>query len=307
MISRMARCCSLIGLLLAAPTLAAANADTEAGHLRCSMCEQWNQPQAPFNVFGNTWYVGTRELSAILVTSPDGHVLLDGALPQSAPQIQANIEALGFRIKDVRLILNSHEHFDHAGGIAALQGASGARVAAGPAAARVLQAGTVGPDDPQYDPSDPVHQPKVAKVDAVGDGETVSVGKLVIIAHATPGHTPGSTTWSWTSCEGDTCRAVVYADSLTPVSLGKFRYTGGHGAPDISQLFAASIAKVAALPCDIVLSTHPGFTDTMARHAARTPTNNPFVDPQGCKNYAAGGAERLKARLREEATSAGRQ
>lgn len=297
------RLCWLAGLLLAGPALAAAGEApvSNEGRIQCDMCEQWNQPQAPFNVFGNTWYVGTRELSAILVTGPDGHVLLDGALPQSASLVQANIEALGFRISDVRLILNSHEHFDHAGGIAALQRASGARVAAGPSAARALQAGTVGPDDPQYDPVDPVHLPKLAKVDPVADGETLTVGKLVITAHATPGHTPGSTTWSWTSCEADTCRAVVYADSLTPVSLGDYRFSGGHGAPDVSQRFADSIAKVAALPCDIVVSTHPGFTDTMAKQAARTPTQNPFVDPQGCKTYAAGAAERLKARLLKEA------
>ena len=124
-------CLRLLGLcaaLLITPALAAA-ADDE-NHLHCDNCDEWNEPQAPFNIFGNTWYVGTGGLSAILVTGPEGHVLLDGALPQSAAQIQANIEALGFRIGDVKLIVNSHEHFDHAGGIAALQRASGATVAA---------------------------------------------------------------------------------------------------------------------------------------------------------------------------------
>ncbi len=296
----------LCAAFLETPAFAATTASPLAedeNHVHCDNCDAWNEPQAPFNIYGNTWYVGTAGLSAILVTGPKGHVLLDGALPQSAAQIQANIKALGFRIRDVKLILNSHEHFDHAGGIAALQRASGAVVAASAAGARVLRMGTAGSDDPQFDPKSPRHIPKVAKVREVGDGQTLRVGTIAITAHATPGHTPGATTWSWTSCEASQCRAVVYADSLNPVSSDGFRFSGGNGQPDISASFAASIATLAALPCDIVLSTHPGASQTMEKQATQTPTHNPFVDPSSCRSYAAVAAGKLKARLDDERKS----
>ena len=171
-----------------------------AASVDCSFCKQWNQPQKPFKVYGNTYYVGTKELSAMLITSPKGHILLDGALPQSAPLIAASIKALGFRLRDIKLILNSHAHFDHGGGIAALQQLTGAQVAASVHGARVLEEGEVGNDDPQYDTVKPMRSPKVAKVRGVADGETVQLGTLAVTAHLTPGHTPGSTTWTWKSC-----------------------------------------------------------------------------------------------------------
>ena len=117
---------------------------------QCDDCAGWNTPRAPFRVFGNTYYVGVQDLSAILITSDAGHILVDGGLTQSAPLIDANVRALGFRTEDVKLIVNSHAHFDHAGGIAALQRASGARVAASAIGARALVSGMPSLDDPQY-------------------------------------------------------------------------------------------------------------------------------------------------------------
>jgi metallo-beta-lactamase class B len=287
---------------LALPALAAEpNGDADASHMHCDNCDAWNGAQAPFKVHGNTWYVGTAGLSAVLVTGPEGHVLIDGALPQSAAQVQANIEALGFRIADVKFIVNSHEHFDHAGGIAALQRASGAVVAASAAGARVLREGTPGSDDPQFDPASRPRIPKVEAVREIADGDTLRVGPLALTVHATPGHTPGATSWSWTSCEADDCRAVVYADSLNPVSAEGFRFTGGDGRPDISAEFARSIDKLAALPCEIILSSHPGSSRTMEKQAARTATHDPFVDASSCRDYAAAAAGRLKARIADEA------
>jgi metallo-beta-lactamase class B len=115
----------------------------------CPSCAEWNAPQRPFRIHGDSWYVGTHGLSAILVTSPQGHVLLDGGLPESAPLVAANVRALGFRMEDVRLIVNSHAHFDHAGGIAMLQRASGAAVAAHRWSAAVMRRGATLPEDPQ--------------------------------------------------------------------------------------------------------------------------------------------------------------
>lgn len=268
--------------------------------IKCSACDEWNQPARPFNIHGNTYYVGTAGLSAILVTGPQGHVLLDGALPQSAPLIQKNIEALGFRMKDVRLILNSHAHFDHAGGIAALQKASGATVAHSPHGAQVLRDGTPGTDDPQYDPKDRFYIPKVGQVKEVADGETLSVGPLRFTVHYTPGHTPGGTTWTWQSCEQGRCLDLVYADSLTPVSTDGFYYTGGADYPDRSAAFRKTIDRVAGLKCDIVVAAHPSATDAFGKAARKGAGANPFIDPEGCRKLAAGAARNLEARLQRE-------
>ena len=268
--------------------------------VNCDNCKEWNAPVKPFNVFGNTWYVGTAGLSAVLVTSPQGHILLDGALPQSAPLIIANIKALGFRIEDVKYILNSHAHWDHAGGIAALQRASGATVMASAAAAPVLQSGTNGKDDPQYQADPVVHVAKVSKVSLVGEGDTVKVGPLTLTAHMTPGHTPGGTTWTWTSCEGQRCLDIVYADSLNPYSSGDFTYTGKGGKPDISASFEASIAKVAALPCDIIIPVHPGTTDVLGKAAKRSGSDNPLIDANACRAYAAEAGGLLAKKLAKE-------
>lgn len=291
----------IIKLLLA---LAAAAGTVQAGAqdaaVQCDDCAEWNQPVKPFNVYGNTWYVGVNGLSSVLVTSPQGHILLDGGLPQSAPLIEANIKALGFRIEDVKLILNSHAHWDHAGGIAALQRASGAEVVASAAGALALQRGTNGEDDPQFQADPVVHVAKVDQVRVVRDGQVLKLGPLRVSAHLTPGHTPGGTTWSWTSCEGRRCLNVVYADSLNPYASGDFKFTGNGRRPDISALFAASIAKVAALKCDIIISVHPGPTDVLEKAAARTARRNPFIDPQGCRAYAAASSKLLAKRLTKE-------
>ena len=292
---------ALILAMSAALPAAAQNEVSPSTPINCGNCAKWNQPHKPFKVVGNTWYVGTAELSAILVTGPKGHILLDGALPQSAPQIEKNIKALGFRIKDVKFILNTHPHWDHAGGIPALALASGATVVATPAGAAVLRNGVIGSDDPQFDPAGNGRWAKLAKVGEIADGETVTLGPLEVTAHATPGHTPGGASWSWQSCEGKQCHEVVYVDSLNPVSTDGYYFSGDDKTPDITPSFAASIARVAALKCDVVLSAHPDASDTMARLAARTPAHNTFVDPKGCEQYAAVAGNKLQKRLEDEA------
>ena len=247
----------------------------------CDACDAWNAPREPYRIFGDTYYVGTDGLSAVLVASDAGHILLDGALPQSAPHVERGIRRLGFRVEDIRLIVNSHAHYDHAGAIAAFQRASGAEVAASPAGARALERGQPTPDDPQYAFGERANAfPAAARVRAVRDGEVLRVGGLAITAHHTPGHTPGSTTWSWRACEGTACRQIVYADSLNPVSAPGFRYTD---EPARLDAFRASIDTVAALPCDILIAVHPSFGEGKT-----------------CRSYAEDARRRLEARIREE-------
>lgn len=274
--------------------------------VHCESCDAWNKPHEPFRVFGSTYYVGTDGLSAILLASPQGLILIDGGLPQSAPLIDENIRKLGLRTEDIRLILNSHAHFDHAGGIAALARASGAAVAASADGAKAMVRGHPGDDDPQAGFGRKANQyPSVAKVKAVRDGETLTVGPLAVTAHLTPGHTPGSTSWTWRACEGNTCLNIVYADSLTAVAAPGFRFTGDAAHPATAGTFRASIDKVAALPCDILMSPHPGFWDRDEKLAgrARQVRPDPFIDRSGCRAYAENAAQQLDKRLAQEGLS----
>ena len=280
-------------------TTAAADLVPDAA-IECGPCADWNRPQEPFRVFGNTYYVGTVELASILIATNDGLILLDGALPQSAASIDANIRALGFRTEDVRLIVSSHEHFDHVGGIAALQRASDAVVAASPSSAAALNGGIPTPDDPQY--ASPGNAfPPVASVRIIRDGEKLAVGSAEITAHFTPGHTPGATSWSWQACEGERCVDVVYADSLTAVSSDGFRFTGSDTTAGIVNTFERSIRKVGNLRCDILLSPHSGFFGMRDKaQRLREGDTDAFIDAGACRGYAAAAAARLKSRVAQE-------
>ncbi|MEW9624346.1 subclass B3 metallo-beta-lactamase [Rhodanobacter geophilus] len=258
---------------------------------------QWNAPQKPFRIYGNTWYVGPHGLSSILVDTGQGLALFDGDLPESAVQIEAHVRELGFRVRDVKWILNSHAHSDHAGGIVALQAASGAQVLASAAGKRELELGGADRSDPQYG-SAPRYTP-LENVHVVRDGEILRLGHVAVTAHYTPGHTPGSTSWTWESCAGGRCLHMAYVDSLSAISADSYRFTDH---PGYVAAFRGTFAIVAALPCDILLTPHPGasgFWEKVARR--KSPTDvAPLVDPQACRDYAAGAAKNLDARLAEE-------
>jgi metallo-beta-lactamase class B len=158
-------------------------------------------------------------------------------------------------------------------------------------------------DDPQYGFGRETNAfPPVPKVRAVKDGEVLRVGDLAITAHLTPGHTPGSTTWTWRSCEGARCLDVVYGDSLNSISAPGFRFTGDARHPSVEAAFRRSIATVAALPCDILLTVHPGSVDVEGklRRRQKEPGSEPFVDSGACRGYAAGALQRLDQRIAEE-------
>jgi metallo-beta-lactamase class B len=272
--------------------------DTQS--LDCGMCARWNAPQAPFKLHGRSWYVGPKGLSSVLIDSGDGLVLLDGALPQSAEMIAANIRSLGFDITDVAWIVNSHAHFDHAGGIAALRRMSGGRVAASPRGAQGLRIGNATPDDPQAGTGlAAMGFPPVADVVEIADGERMAIGEIELVAHHTPGHTPGGVTWTWRSCEGDACIDMVYADSLTAFSAPDFRFTRD---PAVVADFQRSVRRVAALPCDLLVSTHPEASGLFERKDAGG--SDALIDARGCRAYADRAGVRLEARVAEEAATA---
>jgi len=297
-VARLAQLAAISALPL---PLLAQTPDTAARRAEpCASCAEWNAPQRPFRLYGNTYFVGTHGLSAILVVSRDGHVLIDGGLPESAPSIIANVRALGFRMEDVKLILNSHAHFDHAGGIAALQRASGATVAASPWSARVLTSGTPGMEDPQHGIVSSF--PPANDVKVIADGDTLRVGTIAMAAHFTPGHTPGGTTWSWRSCDGERCLDFVYADSQTPVSADDFYFTRSKTYPSAIADFQRGFALLEGLHCDVLVTPHPDASSLWERLAARDSdrAQPAFTDPDGCRRYAATAREQLARRIAKE-------
>lgn len=283
-------------LLAASPTLA----QDAVPLTKCDNCVAWNVNQKPFRVFGNTYYIGTHELSSILIVTDQGLVVIDGDLAESAPQIARHIRELGFDPKNIKLILNSHAHFDHASGLAWLQKESVARVALSPWSTQALTTGA----DPADDPQVALHEPAIAplkNIQTVKDGEAITEGNVTLTAHFTPGHTPGGTSWSWTSCEGTRCLHIVYADSLTAVSAPDYRYTDH---PDLLRGFDKSFSQLEAIPCDILLSPHPGFAHTLDELKARDGGNaDAFIDPQSCRTYAAEARQGLQKRLAQEAAA----
>jgi metallo-beta-lactamase class B len=270
----------------------------------CRNCESWNQPQEPYRVYGNTWYVGTAGLASILIKTDEGLILLDGALSQSAGQIEQNIRKLGFDPGEIRYLLNSHAHYDHAGGLNALQKLSQAQVLASVDSVEVLSTGELAPEDPQFGfGSEHNRFPAVSNVSEVADGGKVTLGEVTLTAHYTPGHTPGGTTWTWQSCEEGGCLDVVYADSLSAVSAEGFRVTDPSRTPTVAEQITASAQLVRELDCDVLLAPHP-FLFQMPEKLeamASNPNTNPFIDTAACDAYAAYFDDWLVRRLEEEA------
>jgi metallo-beta-lactamase class B len=220
-------------------------------------------------------------------------VLIDGGIPEAAPLVLANIKAAGFDPKDVRWILSSHEHFDHAGALAALQHATGAKVAAMPAAAEVLESGKADPADPQFGGLDAFPAVHVDK--RLTDGEKLTLGDITLTARATLAHAAGSTSWTWQSC-GDQgkCLTIAYADSASAISAKRYRFTDH---PERIAAVRQGYARFAELPCDLLVTPHPGASDLFARLAGTAP----LVDPTACRKYAAAATTRFEQRLSEEA------
>jgi metallo-beta-lactamase class B len=242
------------------------------------------QPVEPFRIAGNFYYVGANDIAAFLITGPEGHVVLDGGYPSTAPMIMASIAKLGFDIRDVNVLLNSDPHADHAGGLAALQQASGAELWASAASADVIASGG---DDP--DIVLPLRalirigilSYPAARVDhRFKDGDTIRVGPIALVAHVTGGHTRGCTSWSFTVRDGDRVLNVVSACSLVLM--------GGMSYPEREADLERSFRALRSLPADIWVTSHARLWGRCRKFVARdTATNpvNPFIDPEGYRAY----------------------
>ncbi len=282
----------IVAALLAVAAPPAPRADVVARAQQCAGKDGWSDPAPPVRVFANVYDIGTCGITVLLIAGPKGHIVIDAATAEAVPSIVANIRTLGLRPQDVKLLLMSHSHIDHAGGLAALRRATGATLLASAAAREVIERGRFAADDPQRAILSPVERVPVGAI--LTDGQAVTLGPLSLTAHLTPGHSPDGMSWSWRSCEGRICRTIVFADSLSAVSSETYRF---RDHPAYVARLRATIAKVAALPCDIVLTPHPGASD-MAERLAGT---KPLLDRTGCRNYAAAATRRLDTRLTDEA------
>jgi metallo-beta-lactamase class B len=251
------------------------------------------KPAEPFRIAGNFYYVGANDIASFLITGPEGHVLIDGGYPGTAPMIMASVAKLGFDIRDVKVLLNSEPHFDHAGGLAALQRASGAKLWAGEVSAKAIEAGGDDPDIMlplraliwariiRYPP---------ARVDLrFKDGDTIHVGPVALTAHITGGHTRGCTSWSFPVRDGDRVLNVVSACSL--IVLQGSRYP--EQAADLQHTFGV----LRSLPADIWVTSHARLFGRYIKFAARDTAKNPvdpFIDPTGYHAYIDSGESRFR-------------
>jgi len=253
----------------------------------------WNRAVEPFRIAGNLWYVGASDITAYLITTPAGHVILDGGFVETAPQVLANVRKLGFDPKDVKYLLNSHAHMDHAGGLAELKRATGAQLVASAEDAPALASG--GRDDFAW--GDTMTFPPVAVDRRLGDGDTVTVGGTTLVAHLTPGHTRGCTTWSLAIGDEEPRLQALFLCSVTAPG---YRLVGNEKWPEIAEAFEGTFRKLENLPCDYFLAAHGSVFDlegkrkraTMGLGVAGGPARgpaagpaNPFLDPSGCRQY----------------------
>lgn len=269
---------ALIALAAAAQPLPSGGVTGQELLQSCEGKQSFTDLAPPAHVYGNVWYVGTCAVTVLLVTSPEGHVLIDAGMEETATDVVANIRRLGFNPRDVKWIVSSHEHFDHIGGLSTLEKLTGAKFAATAEAAKVIRSGKVSPADPQ---AQEIHGSKPAHVDRIiRTGDVINVGPIRLTAFATPGHTEGSTSWYWTSCEGQLCRTMTYVDSVTALPLGTYHFADH---PERVAMFRSTFAQVEALECGILLTPHPGASAMFERMSGGAQA---LEDPKACKALA---------------------
>jgi metallo-beta-lactamase class B len=262
----------------------------------CGTRDGWSDPAPPAKIHGKSWYVGTCGITVVLVETNAGLVLIDTGPEDAAPHILANIRALGFDPRQIKWLLMTHEHFDHVGGMAAIQQATGGKLVVSPGAENAMRSGKADRDDPQAAllqkyPMAPARVDRVLRA-----GGSLIVGGTRFTMHANPTHSPGSASWTWQSCEAGKCLTVAYADSVNTISSDDYLFTRH---PQRIEAARAGLRTIEALPCDLLLTPHPSGSDLLERLSGKTP----LVYPRACIAYAAAGSDRLAKRLEKEQSS----
>jgi len=256
-----------------------------------------NQPVKPFRIIGNIYYVGASDVTSFLIVTPQGHILLDSGFVETVPQIEQNVVQLGFKLADVKVLINSHAHFDHAGGLAQLKKLTGAKLMTSEADAQLLAAGGKGDfgfgDKFAYEP---------VKADRIlRDGDTIKLGDVTMVAHLTPGHTKGCTSWTMKVHDGGKDYAVVFVGSTT---VPGYKLVDNKDYPTIADDYARTFRVLQSLPCDVFLASHGSFfsLDQKSKLLAEGKQPNPFIDPHGYQEFLKDTESDFKTKLNAQSS-----
>ena len=250
-------------------TLASLNAFAQA--------RDWNDPVEPFRIIGSIYYVGAKDVTSYLITTPQGAILIDGGLPETAAQIERSIAKLGFKLSDVKLLLNSHAHYDHAGGLKELKSKTAAKMVASERDRTELESG----HSPEFT-GEASHFPPVKVDRAIADGDTVSLGGSVLTAHITPGHTKGCTTWTMPVEEKGAKHSVVFYCST---SIPGYQLVPRPVYPGQIDDYRSSFRKLKTLDADVFLGAHASFFNMLEKREKLGGGTNPFVVPGEFQSY----------------------
>ena len=254
----------------------------------------WTTPHVPFRIIGNIYYVGSKDLASYLITTPQGDILINSNLKTSVPQIRKSIEALGFNLKDVKILLISHAHVDHAAGSALIKTLTGAKYMVMAADVPVVESG--GRKDFAYSKSPDMWFPP-AKVDRVlHDGDQVRLGNVVLVAHLTPGHTKGCTTWTMKVVDhGKTYNVVIVG---SPNVNSSYKLVGDTAYPQIAADYEKTFRTLKSLPCDVFLGAHGSYFGLQEKYPRiGLGGANPLIDPDGYRRYVATTEQTFRADL----------
>ncbi len=265
---------------------------TQALRTTSRQLSDWNLPFKPFQIIGNVYYVGTNNLACYIIKTNAGLILLDTAMQESAPLVRANIEALGFRLKDIKIMLSSHAHFDHVAGHAEMKAATGAKVYATKADAEILESGGA-------KGFHPLNKYKPVKVDKIlPDRATVRLGEVALTAHLTPGHTEGNTAWTMKVEENGEKYNIVFTSSMS-INPG-VRMIKNPTWSGVADAYAKSFARLKTLPCDVFLGPHAPFFAMEEKVKRRDSQPNPFIDSQGYRNFIEMNEKNYQAQIERE-------
>jgi metallo-beta-lactamase class B len=257
----------------------------------------WTEPFPAFTIAGNLHYVGSRGLASYLVTTPEGHILINSSLEASVPLIRKSVEQLGFRFADVRILLISHAHWDHDAGSAAIKRLTGAKYFVMEADVAVVESG--GRADFQYGSAPETLYPAATVDRVLSDGDEVRLGGTVLVAHLTPGHTKGCTTWVMKVREGGKAYDAVIVGSPN-VNPG-YRLVDNASYPQIAADYERTFRTLRALPCDLFLGAHGSYFDMERKYAhAKERGAAAFVDPSGFEAYVAEREQAFRAELAKQ-------
>jgi len=259
----------------------------------------WTRPFKPFQIAGNLYYVGSEDLAAYLITTPQGLILINSNLESSVPQIRESIEKLGFKFSDVKILLISHGHFDHCAGSAAIIKQTGAKYYVMGGDVSVVEA--CGKKEFEYSTRTDFHFPPTHVDRALHDGDTVSLGGTTLTAHLTPGHTKGTTTWTMDEVEGGRTLHVVIVGSPN-VNEG-YKLVANKQYPKIAEDYKKGFKVLKNLPCDIFLGAHGGYFGLDVKYPRwKNGDKNAFIDPSGYKSWIADRERAFEAALARQQT-----